>query len=180
MSRDALIVGINSYLWEGLANLTSPAHDAEAIAQRLSQHGDFYVKRMPEFLDPFEENVRRVAHNQDLTVAQLEAALEQLFYPEGNSIPDTALFYFSGHGRQDAVWRHVFLWSYFHHGCMLLDCQLLSPRRQEVSSVYTRCSCMYWNNLHGHQPFSLHYRRIICLLFIRVCLLVSFFLLFYQ
>ncbi|HEY9664678.1 MAG TPA: hypothetical protein V6C65_40060, partial [Allocoleopsis sp.] len=60
MSRDALIVGINSYLSEGLVNLKSPAHDAEAIAQRLSQDGDFHVKRMPEFLDPFEENVRRV------------------------------------------------------------------------------------------------------------------------
>jgi hypothetical protein len=32
MSRDALVVGINTYSYERLSNLTAPAIDAEAIA----------------------------------------------------------------------------------------------------------------------------------------------------
>lgn len=32
MSRDALVVGINTYSYERLSNLTAPAQDAEAIA----------------------------------------------------------------------------------------------------------------------------------------------------
>ena len=39
MSKDALIVGINNYRYEGLKNLPSPAEDAEAIASILEQHG---------------------------------------------------------------------------------------------------------------------------------------------
>ncbi|MBD2066140.1 caspase family protein, partial [Leptolyngbya sp. FACHB-671] len=46
MSRDALVVGINSYA--SLSNLSAPSEDAEAIAQRLEQDGDFQVKRLPE------------------------------------------------------------------------------------------------------------------------------------
>jgi hypothetical protein len=98
MSRDALIVGINTYYCDGLKNLSTPASDAEAIAQRLHKDGEFHVIRLPEYRDPFENNRREVAPSQDVKVAQLEDALEQLFLPDGNSIPDTALFYFSGHG----------------------------------------------------------------------------------
>jgi len=47
MSRDALIVGINSYQY--LNSLKAPASDAEAIAQMLEQNGDFTkVQRLPE------------------------------------------------------------------------------------------------------------------------------------
>ncbi|WP_390818258.1 caspase family protein [Trichormus variabilis] len=98
MSRDALVVGINKYSFAGLSGLKSPAKDAEAIAKRLSEAGNFHVKRSPQFLDPFEDHAPRVAANQELKLADLEKALEELFYPEGRSIPDTALFYFSGHG----------------------------------------------------------------------------------
>ncbi len=98
MFRDALVVGINTYRGEGLQNLRSPASDAEAIAQKLQSCGEFRIWRLPEFLDPFEENARRVAHNQEVTLAQLEEALVQLFKPEGQHFPDTALFFFSGHG----------------------------------------------------------------------------------
>ncbi|MBD2344908.1 caspase family protein [Anabaena subtropica] len=98
MSRDALVVGINKYNFAGLSGLKSPANDAEAIAKRLSEAGNFHVKRSPQFLDPFEDNAPRVSPNQELKLADLEKALEELFYPEGKSIPDTALFYFSGHG----------------------------------------------------------------------------------
>ncbi|MEH1925123.1 caspase family protein, partial [Nostoc sp.] len=98
MSKDALVVGINKYNIPGLSALRSPANDAEAIAKRLSEAGNFHVKRLPEFLDPFEGDAPRISPNQEIKVADLKDALEQLFYPEGKSVPDTALFYFSGHG----------------------------------------------------------------------------------
>ncbi|MBN3958674.1 caspase family protein [Nostoc sp. NMS8] len=98
MSKDALVVGINKYNIPGLSALRSPANDAEAIAKRLSEAGNFHVKRLPEFLDPFEGDAPRISPNQEIKVSDLKNALEQLFYPEGKSVPDTALFYFSGHG----------------------------------------------------------------------------------
>jgi uncharacterized caspase-like protein len=98
MSRDALVVGINTYHWDGLKNWLAPANDAEAIAQRLHQDDSFHITRLPEFLDPFEDNARRVASHQGVTLAELEKVLEDLFYPDGKRRPDTALFYFSGHG----------------------------------------------------------------------------------
>jgi len=100
MSRDALVVGINHYSLEGLADLTAPARDAEAIALSLQTHGRFRVTRLPEFFNPFEDNARQVASTQGVSLVTLKEALEQLFLPEGNSYPDTALFYFSGHGQR--------------------------------------------------------------------------------
>ncbi len=98
MSRDALVVGINRYQWEGLQNLRAPARDAEAIAQMLEKHGDFRVWRLPEFLNPFENNARRVHWHQEVTLEQLEEAVVRLFKPEGMTVSDTALLFFSGHG----------------------------------------------------------------------------------
>ncbi|MEH2214061.1 eIF2A-related protein [Nostoc sp.] len=110
MSRDALVVGINKYNFSGLSALRSPANDAEAIAKRLSEAGNFHVKRFPQFLDPFEDNAPRISPKQEIKLADLEKALEKLFYPEGRSIPDTALFYFSGHGlRKDGRIKEGFL-----------------------------------------------------------------------
>ncbi len=97
MMRDALVVGINTYTWEGLPNLRSPAEDAEAIAQRLQASGDFRVWRLPEFVDPFEAE-RRTARSEPVALTQLEASLVNLFKPSGETVPDTALFFFSGHG----------------------------------------------------------------------------------
>ncbi|MDJ0592708.1 MAG: caspase family protein [Pleurocapsa sp. MO_226.B13] len=94
MSRDALVVGINRYQWQGLPNLRSPARDAEAIAQILEKSGDFQVQRLPEFLNPFENHAPRIARHKEVTLEHLEAALVQLF----NSEAETALFFFSGHG----------------------------------------------------------------------------------
>lgn len=98
MSRDALVVGINTYNCPQLPRLRSPARDAEGIAQRLSESDSFQVWRIPEYLDPFENNAPRVAQNQEVILRDLKTALERLFLPEGNNYPDTALFYFSGHG----------------------------------------------------------------------------------
>ena len=96
MARDALVVGINCYQYSGLPKLNSPALDAEAIAVLLEQYGDFRVTRLPEAINP--EKQPYVAQGFELGLDNLEKALEKLFMPEGRSIPDTALFYFSGHG----------------------------------------------------------------------------------
>ncbi|NET36631.1 MAG: hypothetical protein F6K19_32150 [Cyanothece sp. SIO1E1] len=93
MSRDALVVGINAY--GQLANLRSPAQDAEAIAQLLTQQGEFRVWRLPEVV---QDSTLQVGRQTPISLNQLEDALVQLFKPTGQHIPDTALFFFSGHG----------------------------------------------------------------------------------
>lgn len=98
MSRDALVVGINVYTYDGLNNLKAPATDAEVIALLLSQHGDFNVWRLPEAVKT-EDNSFYVGKKTKVTFTKFEDALVKLFKPEnGRNIPDTALFYFSGHG----------------------------------------------------------------------------------
>ncbi|MBE7382877.1 MAG: pentapeptide repeat-containing protein [Leptolyngbya sp. SIO1E4] len=100
MSRDALIVGINSYKY--LSTLKAPAVDAEAIAQRLEQDGDFQkVTRLPEAIAPAEVNKSVVSETSSVSQRQLEQALKQLFLPDSPLAPETALFYFSGHGLAD-------------------------------------------------------------------------------
>ncbi|MEL7408194.1 MAG: caspase family protein, partial [Cyanobacteria bacterium J06558_2] len=101
MSRDALVVGINNYQDDSLRHLNAPATDAEAIAKILEQDGDFQVWRLPEAINP-NTNQPFIAKTQYLNLNQLQEALVKLFKPKGKQIPDTALFYFSGHGlRQD-------------------------------------------------------------------------------
>ena len=98
MSRDALVVGLNTYTY--LRKLNAPAEDAEAIARCLEQQGEFRVWRLPEAI---ENSKPRVGKTLQLTLPELQRALVQLFKPSGRQIPDTALFYFSGHGvRYDA------------------------------------------------------------------------------
>jgi uncharacterized protein YjbI with pentapeptide repeats len=97
MSRDALVVGINTYSYECLKDLTAPAQDAEAIAKLLEKYGEFNAKRLPAVKDK-QNNTIRVGQKTQVTLTQLEAAIVQLFKPEGRNIPDTALLYFSGHG----------------------------------------------------------------------------------
>ncbi len=99
MSRDALVIGINTY--RHLQALNAPAEDAEAIAQRLEQDGSFRVKRLPEFLDPLDQDARRIAPNREVMLEQLKQAIVQLFKPTGNNPPHTALLFFSGHGLRE-------------------------------------------------------------------------------
>ncbi|MEM6352907.1 MAG: caspase family protein [Cyanobacteria bacterium P01_D01_bin.14] len=98
MSRDALIVGINRY--QHLPSLKAPSADAEAIAQRLEQDGDFgKIRRLPEHID---QGKPAISSTQTIAQVQLEQALEQLFQPGSAQAPETALFYFSGHGIPDS------------------------------------------------------------------------------
>ena len=100
MTRAALVVGINTY--NHFRDLKAPAQDAEAIAQRLQQDGDFKVHRLPEAL--VRENGRlspAVGGTLTVTQAALEQQLRLLFHPDSPQLPETVLFYFSGHGIRD-------------------------------------------------------------------------------
>ncbi|MFW9259088.1 caspase family protein [Nostoc sp. CALU 546] len=101
MSRDALVVGINQYPFlkdtptSKAKHLFTPANDAEAIAQRLEEYGDFRVRRLPETI---QGQQRRVTSDGLVKHETLEDAIIQLFNPVGENIPETALLYFIGHG----------------------------------------------------------------------------------
>ncbi|WP_346292797.1 caspase family protein [Sphaerothrix gracilis] len=95
MVRDALVVGVSHY--QKLPRLQSPSYDAEAIASCLQNHGEFRVHRMPEII---ESSTPKVGQHTAVTTRQLENALIQLFKPAGKHVPQTAVFYFSGHGFQ--------------------------------------------------------------------------------
>jgi hypothetical protein len=101
MRRDALVVGVNQYpcLKEtptGKAkNLTTPAGDAEAIAQLLEAYGDFRVKRLPE---SDIDGKLQVDPNKIVKAEELEAAITNLFRPNSGRTPETALLFFAGHG----------------------------------------------------------------------------------
>lgn len=101
MTRVALVVGINTY--NHFPDLQAPAHDAEAIAGRLSQDGEFKVFRLPEATTQTDgQYIPKIASRIAITQASLELALQQLFRPDSRQISDTALFYFSGHSLSDA------------------------------------------------------------------------------
>jgi uncharacterized caspase-like protein len=110
MNRDALVVGINTYEYSRLKSLKAPAEDAEAIARMLTEYGDFnVVNRLPAVKDK-ENDAFRVGRSTTVKLTQLKEALVQLFKPQGENIPDTALLYFSGHGlRQDLGIQEGFL-----------------------------------------------------------------------
>ncbi len=99
MNRDALVVGINTY--RHLKSLKAPAQDAEAIARLLETDGEFRVTRMPEAIAQDETRKPVIGETLEVSQPQLKQALKQLFRPESAQPPDTALFYFSGHGIPD-------------------------------------------------------------------------------
>jgi uncharacterized protein YjbI with pentapeptide repeats/energy-coupling factor transporter ATP-binding protein EcfA2 len=96
MSRNALVVGINTY--EQLPALRSPARDAEAIAQCLKAYGECSTTRLPEVIDAGQP---KVGLRTKVTLRDLKTVLIQLFKPKGVNVPQTAIFFFSGHGIQD-------------------------------------------------------------------------------
>ncbi|MGB3613229.1 MAG: caspase family protein [Elainellaceae cyanobacterium] len=98
MSRDALVIGIGQY--ENLENLKAAARDSEAIAQRLERDGGFRVRRLPEVS---RDGALKVAKTQRVFLPELKQALVDLFKPDGEQYPDTALLHFSGHGVRDSL-----------------------------------------------------------------------------
>ena len=99
MNRNALIIGINQYESRSLNNLRLPAKDAEAVAVILEEYGDFRITRLPETIN----NNRLEVGNSKITVSDLKTALVQLFKPESQQVPDTALFYFLS--SPNSVWE---------------------------------------------------------------------------
>jgi len=101
MRRDALVVGVNQYpcLKETptskAKNLTTPAGDAEAIAQLLEHYGDFQVQRLPA---SNRDGKLRVDSEKLPKAADLQEAITELFHPKGLQVPETAILFFAGHG----------------------------------------------------------------------------------
>lgn len=95
MSRDALIVGINQY--QDLPRLTAAAKDAEGIAALLETYGNFRVRRLPEMIS---DHRPQIGQQTLVSTQQLENSLVRLLLPKGDHVPETAFFYFSGHGLQ--------------------------------------------------------------------------------
>jgi WD40 repeat protein len=105
MTRDALVVGINQYPFlkdtstRTVKHLKTPAGDAEAIAQLLEKYGDFQVQRLPAIN---QDGKLRVDPNPNLnklvTIKELQEAITELFHPKGLQVPQTAIFFFAGHG----------------------------------------------------------------------------------
>lgn len=102
MNRDALIVGINKYPFfkvnGKVQNLTTPANDAEKIAHILETKGEFRVRRLPVKL---REGNHQIDSDSTLNKQELQDAIGQLFNPEGENAPHTALLYFIGHGLRE-------------------------------------------------------------------------------
>ncbi|MGI2904851.1 NB-ARC domain-containing protein [Tolypothrix sp. VBCCA 56010] len=101
MRRDVLVVGINQYPFlkdtptSPAKHLTTPAADAEAIAQLLEEYGDFGVKRLPESVI---DGKLQVDPNKIVKAEELEEAIVKLFLPDSDNVPATALLFFAGHG----------------------------------------------------------------------------------
>jgi WD40 repeat protein len=98
MSRDALVIGINEY--DNLNHLKKPANDAEAIAQLLETKGGFRVKRLPR-VEP--QGKLCIDDSGVVGFDELEDAIVQLFNPETDQLPETALLFFAGHGLRKVV-----------------------------------------------------------------------------
>jgi WD40 repeat protein len=95
MSRDALVIGINKYANYNLNNLNNQANHAEAIAKLLETKGGFKVRRLP----CIEVGSKLcINDNRGVGIRKLKSAIYQLFNPESDQLPDTALLFFAGHG----------------------------------------------------------------------------------
>ena len=100
MSRDALVIGINKYPFlknssGSHKHLTTPASDAEAIAQHLEAQNNFRVKRFPAKII---DGKLQVDPEKPFKTEELEKAILDLFLPETGKPPETALLFFAGHG----------------------------------------------------------------------------------
>ncbi|XWK91185.1 MAG: caspase family protein [Phormidium sp.] len=102
---EALVVGINRYpAPTTLKDLTAAGQDAETIAGHLKDYGyqAFRVQCLPQKLDQ-KGNVK-VDFKQGVRLEDLQQAVANLFNPPSpNEVPETALFFFSGHGWHQTV-----------------------------------------------------------------------------
>jgi WD40 repeat protein len=96
----AQVIGINYYPeYTTLKPLTAAAEDAEKIAQQLEQYGyrPFRAQCLPKTLNQKGES--KIDRQGAVKVQELREAIANLFNPpDPNPTPETALFFFSGHG----------------------------------------------------------------------------------
>jgi hypothetical protein len=96
----AIVIGINYYPeYTTLKPLTAAAEDAEKIAQQLELYGyrPFRAQCLPRTLNQKGEST--IDRQGAVKVQDLREAIANLFNPPlPNPIPETALFFFSGHG----------------------------------------------------------------------------------
>ncbi|WP_448266878.1 nSTAND1 domain-containing NTPase [Nostoc sp. DSM 114159] len=96
----AQVIGINYYPeYTTLKPLTAAAEDAEKIAQQLELYGyrPFRAQCLPKTLNPKGES--KIDRQGAVKVQELREAIANLFNPpDPNPTPETALFFFSGHG----------------------------------------------------------------------------------
>ncbi|MEH2062328.1 MAG: caspase family protein, partial [Nostoc sp.] len=96
----AQVIGINYYPeYTTLKPLTAAAEDAEKIAEQLEQYGyrPFRAECLPRTLNQKGENT--IDRQGAVKVQELREAIANLFNPpDPNPTPETALFFFSGHG----------------------------------------------------------------------------------
>ena len=101
---EAFVVGINYYpSFTGLSPLTAAANDAEAIAAQLEQYGyqSFRVQRLPRQAN--QKGEWQVNPDEGVKGQELAESLRNLLTPPDNNPPETALFFFSGHGWQKSI-----------------------------------------------------------------------------
>ncbi len=107
LNRDALVVGICQYDDPSLNSeqLKALAMQAEQLAQLLETKGDFKVKRLPCTAEICLDLKERIE------IGDLEKAIDQLFNPPNQSVTQTALLFFAGHGllKETRVSREGFL-----------------------------------------------------------------------
>ncbi|MEH1863268.1 MAG: caspase family protein, partial [Nostoc sp.] len=109
----AIVIGINYYPeYTTLKPLTAAAEDAEKIAEQLEQYGyrPFRAQCLPRTLNQKGES--KIDRQGTVKVQELQEAIANLFNPPPpNPSPETALFFFSGHGwcRTVAGKEEVFL-----------------------------------------------------------------------
>ncbi|BAZ49856.1 WD-40 repeat-containing protein [Nostoc sp. NIES-4103] len=96
----AQVIGINYYPdYTTLKPLTAAAEDAQKIAEQLEQYGyrPFRAQCLPKTLNQKGES--KIDPQGAVRVQELQQAIANLFNPPPpNPIPETALFFFSGHG----------------------------------------------------------------------------------
>ncbi|MCC5602316.1 caspase family protein [Nostoc favosum] len=96
----AQVIGINYYPeYTTLKPLTAAAEDAEKIAEQLEQYGyrPFRAQCLPTTLNQKGES--KIDRQGAVKVQELREAIANLFNPpRPNPTPETALFFFSGHG----------------------------------------------------------------------------------
>ncbi len=169
MGRDALIVGINTYHFAN--DLTSPSENAEAVAGLLKDWGGFdTVQRLPEAIDRTTREPY-VGGKLDVTMVMLEKAIEQLFLPnDERQAPETALFYFSGHGwvEPSGLKRGFLTTSDTNPKCgnkgislqWLQEVLVKSPIKQQIVIL----DCCYSGAILNLKKFDLEHARSRCIL----------------